>query len=581
VTPRPAAAVETPPPDIEPSIDDDELLTLDTGMLSAATKQFSSGLSALKSSMSHAATVWNGQASELLNLPLSATIVEALTVEQIEGWGAKGNVRMLLGVLNTVMPETAPPDSTARLQGHRETALQVILGRGAKSLDALVVSLSLNRSERIVGELDDIVQRPGDPSARGGALAALQILADAGGPFGRMISALIAERRLNPIPGLSPVKIAARERGAAAAVIRVEAMLATHEKERAELLANCQRLSGLADTVIQGPDGPAVRIRHLPTVRAGFEDLSLTYGTRFDQAADGTNLTTDLQRQRRVTALFDSPELQEAMGRLEDLWLTVLQERCAFVGTEATVAVALADRAHFKGLPMHIAATERLALLAQAGADLTGVSAALQREIEDIDRTTSGLPDDSQVGQRLQTNRTAIAACLEDIRTTSDTVLQAIAAHEAAVRTDEAMFRKRVVEIDGLVQSVNGTVASLLDFLSSPHGQGNTSNPAFQARLSQSRTDLVAAIRAFAVIGGAFSRMGGLRMLATVMEGIAAIVEGLDVARPCPSGEGRTAVTAGLARVEGSGMVRQPEIDAVKALLTPVARLDDTLGAAG
>ena len=40
------------------------------------------------------------QATELLHLPLSSTIVEGLTVEQIEGWGAKGNVRMLLGVLN-------------------------------------------------------------------------------------------------------------------------------------------------------------------------------------------------------------------------------------------------------------------------------------------------------------------------------------------------------------------------------------------------------------------------------------------------------------------------------------------------
>jgi hypothetical protein len=571
---------EAPEPDEAPTFDaelmasDDELLDLDTGSLSAATKQFSSGLSAVKSSMTNAATVWNGQASELLNLPLSATIVEALTVEQIEGWGTKGNVRMLLGVLNTTMPETNPPsEASARLKGHRDTALRVILGRGAKSLDAMILSLTLSQSERIVMELDDIVQQAGDPTARGGALAALQMLADMAGTFGRKISPLLQEKRLNRIPSLSPVKIAARERGAAASVIRVEAFMATHEKHRAEFLANCQRLTGLAENVIQGPDGPAVRIRHVPTVATGFEDLRTTYGTRSGQAADGTDLTADLQRMRRVSVLFDSPEFREAMGRMEDLWLTVLQERCALVATEASVAVALADRVHFKGLPAFVAAKERLALLAQAGAEVTGMTEELHREIGEIDRMVVGLPDDVLLQQRLRSNRTAIISCLNDLHGASETVVQAIESLEGAIRTDEAMFRKRSVEIEGLAQAVTAATVSLMDGL-------DLASPAFQERFASSRAELANTIRSFAVIGGSLSRMGGLRMLGSVLEGIAAVIAGLDVTQPGQAVEARTAVTAALARVQNSGMVRQGEIDATMQLLGAVDRFDARAGAA-
>lgn len=555
------------------STDDDDLLTLDTGTLSAASKQFSSGLSALKASMSNAVTVWNGQASELLNLPLSATIVEALTAEQIEGWGAKGNVRMLLGVLNTQLPDTAPAESAARLNGHRETALRVILGRGAKSLDALVLSLRLNLSERILRELDGVVQRPGDPAARGGALAAMQILADGGGPFGRTVSALIAEKRLNPIPGLSPVKVAARERGAAACVVRVDAVLATHEKERSELQANGQRLLDLAESVIQGPDGPAVRIRHVATVAGAFADLSHTYAARFTDTPGGTSLTADLRRQRRLTALFDSPELREAMARLEDLWLTVVQERCAFVCSQATIAAALTDRAHFKGLPSHVASTERLAFLAQAGADLTGVAESLQRDFDDCDRSSAGDGDQRFRAQAL----TTLAACLDDVRAAHDLVLQAIAAHEGALRTDDAMFRKRVVEIESLVQAIGGKVGSLLDVV----GQARVGEPAFQGSVGQCRTDIATAIRAFATIGGPFSRMGGLRMVASVMEGLASAVESLQADPTGSWQERRQAVSGNLERVQSSGMIRQAEIDAVAALVTAVDRLATAMGGNG
>ncbi len=546
---------------------DDELLDLDTGMLSAATQQFSSGLNAFKSSMANAGTVWNGQASELLNLPLSATIVEALTVDQIEGWGAKGNVRMLLGVLNTVIPETNPPsDASARLKGHRDTALRVILGRGAKSLDALVLSLSLNLSERIVEELDDMVQQAGDPTARGGALAAMQMLAETGGSFGRNIAAMLTEKRLHKIPSLSDVKSVARERGAAASVIRVEAVLATHEKDRADLQTNCQRLIGLADSVVNGPDGPAIRIRHIPTVSAGFEDLRQTYSTRMGRAADGTSLTADLLRLQRVTALFDSPELSEVMGLLEDLWLTVLQDHCAFVVTESGVAVALSDRANFKGLPVHVAATERLALLAQAGAELSGMTEALNQEIEEIDRTMVGLATDSPIWQRKRTNRTAITAHLEDVWMAADAVLQAIEAYEGAIRTEEAMFRKRVGEIETFAQGVTGTVESLLTIMPSP----GWPDPSIQASLDSNQAELVTAIRSFAVVGGTYSRLGGLRMVAAAIEGIAALVEGLDFAQPGRSGAHRSAVTAALGRAQSSGMVRQREVEAVMLLLAAV-----------
>jgi hypothetical protein len=524
--------------DIDLSTDDEALLDLDTGSLSAANQQFSSGLSALKASMTNAATVWNGQMSELLNLPLSPTIVEALTVEQIEGWGAKGNVRMLLGVLNTPVPASVSDEAAFSLQGHRETALRVILGRGAKSLDALVLSLTVTQSERIVRELDGLVQAIGDVTARGGALAALQMIADAGGPFGRTIAALISDARLAGVPNVTALRAAAKEKAAASAVIRVEAVLATHEKGLAEYQAHCKRLQDLADTVINGPDGPVVRVRHIPTVAAGFEDLRVSFGQPASQSADSGDLTEDLLRLRRVTAALESPELDAVMGRLEDLWLTVLQERCAFAATEAAVAIAFADRANFKGLPVIVASKERLAMLAQAGAELAGMSENLRRELDDIDRQVAGLPGDSPVRARLVISRKAIAACDSDLQQSAEAVLQAIGAHESAIRTDEAMFRKRVIEIETLAQSVPGLATT-------------------------GRTEAASAIRDFAVLGGAYSRMGGLRMLANVLEGIAALVDKQE-------GADRSAVVASLLRIENAGLVRQPEIDAVKNLLATV-----------
>lgn len=555
---------------------DDELLDLDTGMLTAATKQFSTGLNAFKSHLTNAGTVWNGQASELLNLPLSPTIVEALTVEQIEGWGAKGNVRMLIGVLNTAMPETIPPsDASARLKGHRDTALRVILGRGAKSLDALVVSLELNRSQRIILQLDDMVQTEGEVTARGGALAALRILADPGSAFGRTLVPMLADKRLHATPGFAAVDAAARERGAAAAVIRVEALLATHEKERAELRTNCQMLVGLADTVIQGPDGPAVRIRHLPTLSAGFEDLRRTYSARLSQATDGANLAADLWRMQRVAAIGDSPELREAMDRLEDLWLNVLQERCAFIDTEAAVAVALADRANFRGLPVYVAATERIAMLAQAGMELTDMNQSLHQEIDAIDRALNGLPDESPLRQRKRNNRTAIVTFKENLQGAADNLVQAIENLEAGVRTDEAMFRKRVVEIEGFTRGVTGAVDSLLDIMGNPGWPNPERSPSLQASLNAGHAELVTAIRSFAMLGGPFSKLGGLRLLAAVIEGIAVLVEGVDFSRPGQRSEPRAAVDAALVRAQNSGLVRQPEVDAAMLLLVAVDRLDN------
>jgi hypothetical protein len=229
---------------------------------------------------------------------------------------------------------------------------------------------------------------------------------------------------------------------------------------------------------------------------------------------------------------------------------------------------------------MHVASTERMAFLGQAGAHLTEVSEALHRELDELDRTMIGLPVDAPLRQRVQMNQVAIAACQEDLRAASAMVLQAIESHEAAVRTDEAMFRKRVVEIETLVQDITGTVTSLLDFLGGPECQGSTRHPSFQIRLAQDIVDIVTMIRSFAVIGGAYSRMAGLRMVATVMEGVAAIVESLDVAQPGQTAESRSAVTAAIARVQNSGMVRQQELDAAKVLLAAVDRLDYTLGAA-
>jgi hypothetical protein len=100
------------------------------------------------------------------------------------------------------------------------------------------------------------------------------------------------------------------------------------------------------------------------------------------------------------------------------------------------------------------------------------------------------------------------------------------------------MFRKRVIEIETLTQSLAGLATT-------------------------GKSAAAAAIADFAVLGGPYSRMGGLRMMSNVMEGIACLVgkqEGID----------RSAVVASLLRIENAGLVRQPEIDAVKNLLATV-----------